>query len=474
MDLLVFILPFLVGSAIIVALFTEYSLSRACLILTCCLGTGIGLGITSSTAFLWLVVFAHPGGNYLIAELCLSIFLVLFAIYRFRYAKNTIKIELASSHDSNIVKIEWLKIIFLILMIAFVASFILKAYFERPHGAHDAWAIWNYRARWLFRGGSQWTYAFSYLNAADSPDYPLLVTGSVFRMWSMLGTDHVAIPITVAGLLAVGSILIIFSSLAILRGENQGYLAAIFMFITTQFLNVSTYQYGDAPLAFFILGTIVLFSLKDHYPNLSFRLLFLAGLTASCAAWTKNEGVLFLVLIILIRFIGKMRRNNWFGILKQFLYFSLGMSFVLGTLIYFKIGFAIANDLVNKTNLKKLSDYLFDIDRYLEVLLGMTKKIFTFNDHIISLLIVYFLISGVDRYSFVKKGIASHVLLMLLMLGGYFFSYFISPHNIEWHMGSSLRRLIVQLWPTWVFLFFYCVKGPEKNASIPSNSARSF
>jgi hypothetical protein len=90
------------------------------------------------------------------------------------------------------------------------------------------------------------------------------------------------------------------------------------------------------------------------------------------------------------------------------------------------------------------------------------------------LLIVYFLISGVDRYSFVKKGIASHVLLMLLMLGGYFFSYFISPHNIEWHMGSSLRRLIVQLWPTWVFLFFYCVKGPEKNASIPSNSARSF
>ena len=465
MDLLVFILPSLVGSAIIVALFPEYSLRGVGLILTVCIGTGIGLGITSCTAFLWLVFFTPPGGYYLIAELCLAIFLVLFAIHRSRDAKNTIEIEPSSPHNSNRGSIGWLKSIFLILLIAFVASFILKAYFERPYGAHDAWAIWNYRARWLFWGGSQWTYAFSYMNAADSPDYPLLVTGSVFRAWSILGTDHVAIPIMVAGVFAIGSILIIFSSLAILRGENQGYLAAMFMFITTRFLNIATYQYGDPPLAFFILSTIVLFSLKDHYPKLSFSLLFLAGLTASYAAWTKNEGVLFLVLIILVRFIGEIRRNNWLGISKQFFYFSLGMPFVLSTLIYFKLKFAIANDLVNKTNLKKLGVYLFDIDRYLEVLSGITKKIFTFNDHIISLLIVYFLISGIDRSFFVKRGIASHVILMLLMIGGYFFSYFISPFNLKWHMNASLARLIVQLWPTWIFLVFYCVKGPEKNST---------
>lgn len=463
MDLLVFILPLLIGSAIIVALFPEYSLSGVRLILTGCIGTGIGIGITSSTAFFWLVLFTPPDGYYLIAELCLAIFLVLFAVYRFRYAKNTIKPQPASSHDSNIGKIGWLKSIFLILMIAFVVSFILKAYFERPYGAHDAWAIWNYRARWLFKGGSQWTYAFSYMHAADSPDYPLLVTGSVFRMWSLLGADHVAIPIMIAGVLAVGSILIIFSSLAILRGENQGYLAAIFIFITTRYLNIVTYQYGDPPLAFFILSTVVLFSLKDHYPNLSFRLLFLAGLTASCAAWTKNEGILFLVLIILIRFIGELRRNNWFAILKQFFYFFLGTSFLLSSLIYFKLSFAIANDLVNKTNLKKLGVYLFDLDRYFEVFLGIIKKIFTFNDHIISLLIVYFLISGLDRSSFVKKGIASHVLLMLFMIGGYFFSYFITPFDLRWHMSASLARLIVQLWPTWIFLAFYCAKSPEKN-----------
>ena len=437
-------------------------LKGTCLILTACMGAGIGLGITSSTSFLWLALFTHPGRYYFIAELGLAILLGLVAFYRFRSSKNISRMDPAPYCDSDIETIGWLRNIFIVLMLFFVVSFVLKAYFERPHGAHDAWAIWNYRARWLFRGGVQWTDAFSYLIAADSPDYPLLVTGSIFRMWSILGNDPVAVPVMVAGILACGSIFLIFSALAILRGKNQGYLAAMLMFITTQFLNVATYQYGDAPLAFFILGTVVLFSLKDQYPQMSSRLLFLAGLTVSCAAWTKNEGLLFLVLIILVRFIGEIRQKDWSVSLKEFFIFSMGMSFILGTLIYFKLNFALANDLVNQNNLKKLGTYLFDLDRYLQVLIGIVKKIFIFNDHIVWLLIVYFLISGVDRSTFVNKRIASYATLMLLMLGGYFFSFFISPHNIEWHQGSSMRRLIVQLWPTWVFLFFYCVKGPER------------
>ena len=210
MDLLVFILPFIAGSAIIVALIPEYGRSGLGLILTGTIGAGIGLGITSAAAFLWLVWFDHPGGNYLIAELGLSILLVLLAIYRFRNAKNTTRLDQAASYRAANSQIRWLKKLFIFLLIAFVALFILKAYFDRPHGAWDAWAIWNYRARWLFLGGSNWAHAFTYLNAADSPDYPLLVTGSVFRMWSILGTDHVAIPIWAAGVLAVGCILLIF------------------------------------------------------------------------------------------------------------------------------------------------------------------------------------------------------------------------------------------------------------------------
>jgi len=59
-------------------------------------------------------------------------------------------------------------------------------------------------------------------------------------------------------------------------------------------------------------------------------------------------------------------------------------------------------------------------------------------------------------------------------MGGYFFIYIIYPGNPIDLLSASLRRIIIQLWLTWVFLFFYCVKGPEKNASIPADATRSF
>lgn len=470
MDLLAYILPALIGAAIVIAVFPEFTTNGIGWLFTGCIGAGIGLGITSSTAFCWLTAFDQPGVNYLIAEFCLFIFLALTAAIRIRITGNSIGLNSPLQKLQSPDGIRWLKHIFILLLIAFVAAFFLKAYFERPHGAWDAWAIWNYRARWLFKGGSHWANAFTYLSPADSPDYPLLVTGSVFRIWSLIGTDHIIAPIVIAGMLATGSVLVVFSGLTVLKGLNQGCLAAVFLLMATQFMNVATYQYGDAPLSFFILCTMVLFSLRDHFPDSSDRLLFVAGLSAACAAWTKNEGILFLVLIIVIRFIILIRRNNVLNLIKQFSYFCLGLLPILVTLVYFKFNFAIANDLVNQANLSKIGDYLFDVDRYIQVFFGITKKILTFNDHLFVLSIVYLALTGIDRIAVNKSGIRAHLLVMLFMLLGYSFSFFISPHDLKWHMGSALRRLLVQLWPTWVFLCFYCAKGPEK--ILPSHGSQ--
>jgi hypothetical protein len=465
LELLVIILPILIGGSIAIALFPEFALKGTGCVFAGCIGAGIGLGMTSSTAFWWLTAFDQPGANYIIFEIGLFIILASTAAIRIRHAGNSSRIHSSLQELQSPDDVRWLKHIFILLLIAFVAAFFLKAYFERPHGAHDAWAIWNYRARWLFKGGSHWANAFTYLNAADSPDYPLLVTGSVFRIWSLIGADHIIAPIVIAGILAVGSILVVFSGLTFLKGPNQGCLAAVFLLMTTQFMNVATYQYGDAPLAFFLLCTIVLFSLEDHFPDLSDRLLILAGLSTACAAWTKNEGVLFLLLIVVIRFLSRIHRGKALALTRQFSCFCLGLLPILITLVYFKFNFAIANDLVNQANLSKIGEYLFDIDRYIQVFFGLTKKILTFNDHIFILSIVYLALSGIDRVGVNKSGMRSHLWVILLMLLGYSLSFFISPHDLDWHMGSSLRRLLVQLWPTWVFLCFYCVKGPERKLS---------
>lgn len=468
MDLTALASPFLIGASIIAILFPKYRLRGAWLVLTLCLGTGLGLGITSCTIFFWLTLIGPPDSYYFAAELSLAVILSLSAYYRIRHSADRAQTDSGINFETNTGTIIWLRNIFLILILISVGSFLLKAFLQDPHGKWDAIDTWNFRARWLFRGGADWAYAFS-LRAKDGLDYPLLLTVSVFRMWQAIGKDLIIVPIFIAGIFTFGSYLLLFSSLALLRGSNQGYLAAIFLLVSTQFLNIGTYQYADVPLAFFILATVFLFSLKDRYPQLTYPIVYLAGLTASCAAWTKNEGQLFLALVIFVYFIARLRKRKWSRTLKELAGFVCGLTPVLSTLIYFKLNFALENAHIRANPLKQLGTYLTDIDRYIIVGTKWFDKFLTFNDGIVWLGLVYFYFSGFDRSDLVQKRILSPAALLLLMMGGYFLIYVIYPGNPTDLLSASLRRVIIQFWLTWVFIFFYCVKGPERNASNAAN-----
>jgi hypothetical protein len=471
MILTAFVSPLLIGSSIIAILLPKFRLRGAWLVLTVSLGSCLGLGITSCTIFLWLTWIGQPDSYYFAVELSLVLILSFFAYYRIHFSAGRTQAEFAINFETNTETIKWLRNIFLFLILISVGSFLLKVFLQYPHGKWDAVDTWNFRARWLFRGGGDWSYAFS-LRAKDGLDYPLLITASVFRMWQAVGKDLIAVPILIAGIFTFGSYLLLFSSLALLRGNNQGYLAAIFLLATTKFLNTGTYQYADVPLAFFILGTVFLFCMKDRCPELSYPLVYLAGLMVSCAAWTKNEGQLFLVLVIFVYFILRLRKNNWSGTFKEFAGFVFGLAPVLGTLIYFKLNYALENVHIGADPLNQLAIYLIDIDRYIVVGSRWINKILTFNDGIVWLALVYFCLSGFDRSDPVKSRILSPTLLLLLMMCGYFLVYVIHPGNMINLLSASLRRVIIQLFLTWVFVFFFCVKGPEKNASIPARPSK--
>ena len=276
MDILLIITPCLIGALIIVSLFPYDSLRKANLILTVFLGTGLGFGITSAIIFLWLVIYGQPNSYYFLAEFGLVLLLFIFASYRISSSKYSQSDSIIGSND-DFNTVAGLKYLFFILLVFSLASFALKAFEHDPHGKWDAWAIWNFRARWLFHGGTQWSDAFSKDIIFSHPDYPLLLPASVFRMWVIIGTDSIAVPIAIAGFFTFGSIFLILPCLSIIRGQNQGYLAAIFMLIATQYLKIGTYQYADIPLAFYILATILLLTLKEKYPLAAFRIMFFAG-----------------------------------------------------------------------------------------------------------------------------------------------------------------------------------------------------
>jgi hypothetical protein len=461
MDILLIITPCLIGALIIVSLFPYDSLRKANLILTVFLGTGLGFGITSAIIFLWLVIYGQPNSYYFLAEFGFVLLLFILASYRISSSKYSQSDSIIVSND-DFNTVVWLKYLFFILLIFSMGSFALKAFVHDPHGKFDAWLMWNLKARLLFHGGTQWSYVFSKDLILTSPDYPLLLSASIFRMWVIIGTDSIAVPIIIAGFFTFGSIFLILQGLSILRGQNHGYLAAIFMLIATQYLKLGTYQYADIPLAFFILTTILLLTLKEKYPLAAFRIMFLAGLTASCAAWTKNEGLLFLALIILVLtivniIIKKQRRS-----IIEFFFFLLGLTPILSTEMFFKLRFALPNDLFNLNNLSNIFSYLVQLDRYQQIFLKFAKKVFLFNDGIVFLMVVYLLFSGLDKDFFNRRTLSPLVTLLGLLFCGYFLSFLISPYDLKWHLNSALYRLIIHIWPSWVFLFFLCTKGAER------------
>ncbi|MBW2449936.1 MAG: phospholipid carrier-dependent glycosyltransferase [Deltaproteobacteria bacterium] len=470
MEILTFIPPVVIGFTLVLLVFPQLSLKGVLTLFAVCVGAGIGLGITSSTIFLWLAWIGRPGADYIAFEIGSAVLLSAISYHRCRNFRSDRQTDLTLTGATNEVSIKWLKILVIILLIISSGSFALKSFFEMPYGTVDVRIVWNYRARWLFKGGDQWKFAFFSPVARDAKyeddaghaaDYPLLITGSVYRGWELSGKDRVAIPILIAAIFTFATYLLLYASLTMLRNRNQGYIAVLLLLVSTQFLHLGTDQYGDVPLAFFILATVVLFVLKDRFPAISSQALILAGFTASCAAWTKNEGLMFFALVIVVRFLGHIGRRSRSNLAREALSFLVGMLPIMATLVYYKIWFAPRNDMINIPTLKETVFHLFDLDRYRITLTMMLEKIVTFNECIIFLMAVYFFISGYDRSDNTKKHALTHVILLTLMMCGYLFAYVITPYELEWHIGSSIRRLYMQVWPAWVFLFFYCLKGPE-------------
>ena len=48
---------------------------------------------------------------------------------------------------------------------------------------------------------------------------------------------------------------------------------------------------------------------------------------------------------------------------------------------------------------------------------------------------------------------------IIAMLVLYYLSYIVTPRDIDWHLWASLHRLLVQIWPSIVFMFFMTLKS---------------
>jgi hypothetical protein len=156
-----------------------------------------------------------------------------------------------------------------------------------PHGAWDAWAIWNLKARFIARAPGDWRRFFEV--PWCHPDYPLLVPAAIGRTWRLSGESTLA-PALHGLLFAAGATLFVAAAVARERGPEAACVAVCFLCLGPLPVYAAT-QYADVPLSCFAAGAVAL--LLHDEP-------LLAGLAAGCAAWTKNEGLWFALMLALV------------------------------------------------------------------------------------------------------------------------------------------------------------------------------
>lgn len=472
--LLSLLIPLLLGLMLTWMLFPARKPDAAVVFFHLSLAAGVGLGVASCLYFLAMLP-THAG---VLGYLDAALFVVLAFVGAFIYKKVFFRPEEGLPPGEN--KPHKFRVILPILfsgaLISGVVSIVI-AFLREPHGKWDAWVIWNLHGRFILRAGENWRdYLASGLEWTH-PDYPLLIPLSVVRMWKYAGSETVYGPFVLSLLFTLAVIGLLVFSLAILRGRSQGYLAGLVLLGSPFFLDMGAYQFADIPLAFFFLATLVLFFLYDRFePRRDYVLMFI-GLVAALAAWTKNEGLLFMPVVLAMRFVWIMRYDGVGKAMRQAAWFIGGALPVLIVIAVFKLQVTSNTDIFAGQGLSQIFERLTDSGRYKQIALAYVQTILTFTQGAVNiregfrfnpgvagivLLSLYMVLMGVRTHVQERPALLVAASVLILMMAGYFGVYLITPQDLRWHLLTSLNRLFIQLWPCAVFLCFMLVRTPEQ------------
>jgi hypothetical protein len=455
----------------------EQNGQRSALPLLLFLGTGIGIGLSACVYFLCMTANLTAFVPLIDALLCVLSGAVSFyrkrPVWHFRGGQSP-------AAPRNQKKPGWEKLLiglFSIEAVVSLAAFVL-AFLKEPHGRWDAWLIWNMHARFLGRSGETWREVFSLPMDWSHWDYPLLLPLSIVRGWKYAGTENIYLPAAVAFLFALLTAGLLLSALSFLQSRSSGIPAAMILIGTPFFILMGISQFADVPFAFFMLATIVLLFAARRLESGGSGLLIAAGISAALCAWTKNEGLLFLPVVAIVLAVSVFCEWGWKEAVKRLGFLLAGALPVLLVVIYFKIALTPENDLMMGFSAgRSVWEKLTDTNRWLTVAgaFGITAVNFTqgpvdlragilalhpgFVNILLPVAWLFFMGANQDRQN--RAAVAPIAAVLALMAGGYFFVYLLTPLPLEYHIATSLNRLYLQLWPSFIFLFFIAADAPE-------------
>jgi hypothetical protein len=430
----------------------------------------LGIGI-STFIFIVLNILGFPTFLTFCLEI-IAIGYILFKHYKKQQVQTTSINYLIEKFNLNQSVIQP---ILLLTVILYLYSWAMNAgifYFEsvqNPHGLWDAWSCWNLISKFISRAPDIWPQLLHQMNAIDfHPDYPLLQRGFIAKCWLLLGNESVWVPIFSAFVFTFCTIGLLASAVGIFNSKTDGLIAGLIMLCTPFFMVMGYSQYADNTVGYFYLATIILLTFARKGRTTNTRLLIAAGITAGMAAWSKNEGLLFIVCLFTSQLVHVFFKDHRI-VLNELKYLLLGILPFLVIIAYQKFIIAPPNQIISAQG-EATFDKLADVSRYKIVFAYFVEQFSTFGKWAINPW--WFILAGVllrgginvkeNNYSFL-----SNIILVSMMVIGFFFVEIITPHGLSYYLSTSVHRLFFQLFPTFLFIYFVAINGKQAKFRFP-------
>ncbi len=422
---------------------------RELLLVKVFLAAAAGFGVSSLLAFLWI----WSGGSldrYIFVETTAALLLTVLRWPR-RY-------RAFCSDFPPAQKLERAAWFWRLLMGVGVLLFmfnLISVSFQFPHGRMDAWSNWNVVSRFIYLGGADWKNTF--LRNFDHPDYPLMMTISNAITWAHIEKTSIWGPISFHFLVALSTAGLLFSLVNIFKGMQQASLAALFFMMQPSVAANAMSQYADFPFSYLLLaagGALLLYFLTDDA-----RLVLLSGFFTGLSPWMKNEGFVTVIAFTLMWGILSFQKGRF-----TFRNYLIGLAVPITIVILFKLFLSPPNDLLAAK--RNLLEQITAMERYAIIIRSAGRTLWNLGEGpipLIGLIILYGALAG--RSGEHVAGLWTIGAVILIQLSAYFVVYLITPHDLEWHLVTSMNRLYSHVLPLAFLLFFVWIKSPQELAS---------
>ncbi len=336
---------------------------------------------------------------------------------------------------------------------------------RKPHGGWDAWAMWNVKGLVLYHAIPALPLLFT--EEFSHADYPLLQPLALARFWRYFGGDSWMIPLLFAVLVTVLTPLTAGVGVAAVRGVWSGCVATAAVLASLFLIRHGATQYADNTLVLMMTAAVIAWVQAVEADDGRARAGWFAvtGLVLGAAAWTKNEGAAFAVVMLTMTAVWlawARPQPAWRSIAACALG---GAPFLLAWGVHRGLLVTGGNDLIQQGAWDAVAARLGDPERYVRVGRAARAAWGQVGDPVTLGLLAGAALLGYRR-DWTRLSAGLLVLLAgVLQLLVYAAVYVALSPRLSWHLVTSSDRTAMHVWPILVIGLVLCLPAGAAQAN---------